>query len=66
MKREKAKEFQDLLVWQKAHKLEEINNFLEDIFQSNSGFWLLTPDFFIEYLRYPMNYYKKQYSCPLP
>jgi len=24
MKREKAKQFQDLIVWQKAHQLEEI------------------------------------------
>ncbi len=29
MKREKAKEFQDLIVLQKAHQLEEISKLLE-------------------------------------
>ncbi len=29
MKRERAKQFQDLIVWQKAHQLEEISKLLE-------------------------------------
>ncbi len=29
MKKEKAKQFQDLIVWQKVHQLEEISKLLE-------------------------------------